>query len=204
MGRSGYDGPLLPGQGGGFRSAERPPEGKLAILERAEGKQIMRLKIMADPADSPGASPAMAFVFTSRDGLYLCAGRTDGPFRARIMRRYLPPPRIWTRDWETMFGPRGPFDPPDELQRELEGQIMVGLAEQKKPNHYGGESIVAEFRSGARLILKARRSAKVIYQAVGPPWVYRADLEWILDAPERPSTVILPGRIASSAPIILG
>ena len=120
------------------------------------------------------------------------------------MRRYLPPPRIWTRDWETMFGPRSPLEPPDELQREIEGQVMIGLAEQKEPNHYGGESLVAEFRGGARLILRARRSSKVTYRPVGPPWVYRADLEWILDAPERPSTVMLPSRAASLGPIILG
>lgn len=156
--------------GGQLLPADKP-EAPTLLQERLEGRQVARMDYLL----SPNAEWGVGYSLTSGARLAMWATRDDGTgsampgkYRWRIILRWLPPQRIWTRRMGRFFGygrddrrygtavrpnvgSDRPAEPPDDLQRRVEGEVIVGAAPTYEPNAERGEVLVFEFRGGGRL-----------------------------------------------------
>lgn len=187
------DATLLPGSGGGFKPAEQPE--KLRVLVQAlEGKQLAVLQYLST---GPTGSPGLGFEFTDGERWMVWGARSadSHKYRAVLVWRMLVKPQIWTpakrrhfasgRDADPVLGP------PDDLQRQIEGQVLRGLRFAENPTHRGGEEHELEWADGSLLILEALPIRKVVYHPEpGSMDIMTADIAWSLTYPRRgPSAV---------------
>lgn len=187
------DAVFLPGQGGGFKSAEKPERLK-NLVQALEGKQLSVLHYLT--AEGPTGSYSFGLELTDGVRWVVMAGRsTDSKkYRAVLVWRMIPAPRIWTpRKLKHFASGRSAnltLGPPDELQARLEGQIIKGLRFAENPTSHGGEEQELEFGDGSLLILMARPIRKTIYHKErGSLEQLSADIEYALTY--RPTGVTL-------------
>ena len=180
-----FDGDFLPE--GGFRPVERPLP-RTHLQEMLEGQQVARLHYL-DQA-GPTGSRGLAFELTDGSKLVVWAGRDRySKFSARLFFRRVPPPLILTPERAAGFSRGRAADPdagpPDDLQREVEGEVVRYVIHHKEPTERAGECIEFELKAGARLYLAAvpmervRRGEKLL-----------ADVEWVFTKPERRHVVM--------------
>lgn len=153
-----FDGEFLPP--GGFGPIEHP-EPRTYLQERLENEQISRLYYL-DDEPGPTGSYGFAFELTTGGKLLIWATRDKpafSPYTARLVFRYLEPPLIITPDMARAFsGGRGrdPLaEPPDDLQRALEGQVIRHVVTMREPTVVGGEQCEWLFTSKDSLHLAA-------------------------------------------------
>ena len=188
------DAVFLPGQGGGFKSAEQPE--KLRVLVQAlEGKQLAVLHYLT--SEGPTGSFNFGFEFTDGQRWIVMAGRSEDSkkYKAVLVWRMIPAPRIWTPGRRRHFASGRDADPlldtPDELQQRLEGQVIRGLRFAENPTRYGGEEQEIEWKDGALLILMARPIRKTIYHKErGSLSQLSADIEWALTFPPTKPVIV--------------
>ena len=181
------DGVFLPGQGGGFNTAERPERLK-NLVQALEGKQLAVLHYLT--AEGPTGSYCFGFEFTDGQRWVVMAGRSadSQKFSAVLVWRMIPAPRVWTPGKRRHFASGRDADPlldkPDELQQRVEGQIIRGLRFAENPTKHGGEEQELEFSDGSLLILMARPIRKTIYHKErGSLEQLSADIEYALTFP---------------------
>jgi hypothetical protein len=185
------DGSFLPGSGGEFRPAETPVKHK-QLVEAFERQQIAVLHYL--DADGPTGSRGFGLELTSGVRWAILAARTTDSrkYRAVLVWRMIPAPRIWTPARSRYFASGRsavgvdflPLAPPDELQKHVEGQVIRGLLFAENPTRAGGEEVTFEFSDGSHFILAARATSRVIYHPE-PNAVEHltADIDWILTFP---------------------
>lgn len=171
------DATLLPGQGGGFKPAEKPEKLK-NLVQALEGQQIAVLHYL-DTA-GPTGSRGFGVELTSGERWMVWSARSsDSKYTAVLVWRALRKPLIWTparrkhfasgRDGDVALGQ------PDDLQRYVEGQIIAGLRFGDTPNSRGGEEQKLIFKDGSELILDA--------VPIGKTESLASDVMWALTYP---------------------
>jgi len=185
---SGVDGPLLPGQGGGFGSAEQVVPHK-QLVQALEGKQVAVLHYLGT---GPTGSRGFGLELTDGERWIVFGARSNDSrkYRAVLMWRMLVKPKIWTPARRRHFASGRDadplLDPPDELQRYTEGQVISGLMFAENPTSKGGEEQRLIFKDGSELVLAAVPINKTIYhREPGSLEHLIADLEWELTFPDR-------------------
>lgn len=177
-----WDGSLIPGP------IERP-EPRTALQERLEGKQIARVLLDQDPG--PTGSPVLGIEFTTGQRLAVMSKRdSNSRYRARLVFRWMETQNIVTARMARSYSQGRvadlggvPEDLPD-LERGLEGQIIVGVREIVEPTNFGTEQHEWELRGGDVLWLAADHRNR--------DKRYRAEL--LADLRQRPATRIwMPG-----------
>ena len=188
------DGVFLPGHGGGFRTAEKPEPHKV-LVQALEGKQLAVLHYLT--AEGPTGSFSFGFEFTDRQRWIVMAGRSEDSkkYKAVLVWRMIPAPKIWTPGRRRHFASGRDADPmldkPDELQQRLEGQVIRGLRFAENPTKHGGEEAEIEWMDGSLLILMARPIRKTIYHKErGSLSQLSADIEYGLTYPPTTSVVL--------------
>ena len=186
------DGEFLPP--GGFAPIERP-EPRTYLQERMEGEQVSRLYYL-DDEPGPTGSYGFAFELTTGGKLIVWATRDKpafSPYTARLVFRYLEPPVIITPDMARAFsGGRGrdPLaEPPDDLQKMIEGQLIRHVQTMREPTSVGGEQVLFEFSSGESLHL----AAVAINKPLPGGKRLLAAIDWVVEGPERARVVIPRG-----------
>ena len=190
------DGVFLPGQGGGFKSAEKPEPHKV-LVQALEGKQLAVLHYLT--AEGPTGSFSFGFEFTDGQRWIVMAGRSEDSkkYKAVLVWRMIPAPKIWTPGRRRHFASGRDADPlldkPDELQQRLEGLILRGLRFAENPTSRGGEEQTLEWSDGSELVLMAMPISKTIYNK-GRGTIERltADIVWELTYPPRQPVVVSP------------
>ena len=181
------DGTLLPGQGGGFKPAEKPERHKV-LVQRLEGKQLSVLHYL--DAEGPTGSRGFGFEFTDGERWLAFAGRTGDStkYKAVLVWRMIPAPKIIRPRLAAHFA-KGRYGDPtlgpaDELQERLEGQVLKGLRFAENATSYGGEEQELEWSDGSLLVLMARPIRKVTYhREPGSVEILSADIEYLLTFP---------------------
>lgn len=174
------DGHLLPWERG-----ERPEgtgPGPSRLQERISGQQVSRLYYLDQLG--PTGSPGMALEFTSGAKLIIFAGRDRGSgYSARLFFRYLKRPLIVLPRMEKAFGygrTRGLDEPADELQKAVEGEVVIGAPTCVEKTAQGGEMMTIEFKHGNKLVLWAEPTMKRT-----PAGAMIADVGYAWAGPER-------------------
>ncbi len=179
----GFDGHTLPYE---------KPENRTWLQERLERRQVSLLDYIMTPDDSWGC--ALTLTSGARMLFWSATDRAwesgQSPYRFRIVLRWMPPHKIWTGRMGRYFG-RGrdsglatavtphlgadvPIEAPDDVQRRVEGEYIVGASPTYRPNRDAGEQIVLEFRGGGRLRLDAllpRPGQRTCRVDMGVEWV---------------------------------
>jgi len=183
------DGEFLPP--GGFAPIERP-EPRTYLQERMGGEQISRLYYL-DDEPGPTGSYGFAFELTTGGKLIVWATRDTpafSPYTARLVFRYLEPPMIVTPDMARAFsGGRGRdslAEPPDDLQKMIEGQLIRHVQTMREPTSVGGEQVLFEFSSGESLHLAAVAINKPL--PGGKRLV--AAIDWVVSGPAKTRIVL--------------
>lgn len=142
------------------------PEGRTYLAERLEGRQIARLQYILTPAEEWGA----ALELTSRARCIFWAAEDHDArrYRWRIVMRWMPPlkivtSKVWAHFTQDRHRALAGEEPPDDLQKYVEGEWIIGAAPTYEPNGQGGETIILELRGGAKLrfdALPPRREAR--------------------------------------------
>lgn len=179
-----HDESLLP-----WARGERPtPTTDLqAYLER---QQVSRCYYL--DAVGPTGSRGIVLELTTGAKLVIWAGRdwTSG-YTARLLFRWLPPPRIILPRMARAFSGGREADPanapPDDLQQRIEGALIHGVLVTTRPTTCGGEQTAIEFVGGARLAL----GAVPIMRATPEGEVQLADIEYVYSEPKR-RQIVLP------------
>lgn len=144
--------------------AERP-EPRTRLQEMMEGRQIARAVV--DRAPGPTGSPVLGLELTSGDRLAVMAKLdSNSRYRARLVFRMMPAPRIITSRMAKSFSqgraadPGGaPADLPD-LERRLEGAVIRGVRHIVAPTEWGGEQMELELKGGDILWLAADQATR--------------------------------------------
>lgn len=178
-----WDGRLIP--------IERP-EKRTALQERLEGRQIARLVYFLSPHEEWGCG--LELTSGARMAFWSTQDRGASRYRWRIMIRYLPPQRIWTKSMVAHFTNERKYalkgeEAADALQERVEGGWIEGARPTPEPSPAGGEVIVLELRGGEKLKIEALPPKNVR----GRPFI-RADMNVeLIEAPSK--TISMPGLI---------
>ena len=175
--------PTLPWDG-----AEKPTP-KTRLQEMLEGQQIAFLHYLDTPG--PTASRGIALELTTGAKLMIFAARDrNSVFSARLMFRWLNPPLIVLPRMARAFSQGRDGDPsaepPDDLQRRVEGAVIHGVLHSTKPTRNRGEQCAIELRGGARLAF----GAEPIMRMTADGELLAADLVWSFSEPERSRIVM--------------
>mgnify|MGYP001595889365 CR=1 FL=1 len=140
-----------------WERAEKPAPAT-DLQEKLERQQISQLHYLDNVG--PTGSRGLVLELTTGARLIVWAGRArGGPFSARLFFRWLPRPLIVLPRMERVFSggrSRNPLaDPPDELQRRVEGSVIHGVLHSKRPTSNQGEQCAIEMVGGGRLALAA-------------------------------------------------
>lgn len=174
------DGQFIPFGGG---RGERQ-ELRSRISEFTEGQQVSYLHYLDEPG--PTGSRGIALEFTTGARLICWAGRDrNSQFTARLLFRFMDPPKIIVPRVASLlsFGRNVLADPPDELQREIEGEVIVGIRHSRIPTQTGGEQMGIEFKGG-KILAMAAVAVSPTLTADGTSAVI-ADLIWQVIDPSR-------------------
>ncbi len=149
------------------------PEERTWLQERLERRQVALLDYILTPDDCWGCALTLTsgtrMLFWSAWDRAWDSGQS--PYRLRVVLRWMPPHNIWTPRMRRYFGrgrdaglatavtphlgPDQPIEAPDDVQRRVEGEVIVGASPTYHANRAGGERVVLEFRGGGRLQLDA-------------------------------------------------
>lgn len=177
----------VPTHDGTFIPAGEHPEPRTRLQERLEGQQVSRLYYLTQPG--PTGSYGLALELTDGAKLIVFAARDRySAYSARLLFRWMDRPQIVLPRMERAFvGGRDPVaDPPDDLQRHIEGSVIRGIHHFRTPDELGGEHMEIEFSGGGRFHLAAHAIERVT--AEGP---LLADIDYAYAQPER-SQIVLP------------
>ena len=161
------------------------------MQERLEGAQISRLYLL-DDEPGPTGSFGFAFEFTTGGKLIVWAARDRfSPFSARLLFRWLEPPLIVLPRMAKAFSggrDRDPTaEPPTDLQRRIEGQVIDHILHFREPTVVGGEQIEFGFKDQTSLHL----AAVPIESLTSGGKRLLAAIDWAIAGPER-TTVFIP------------
>lgn len=165
-----------------WQRAEKP-EKRTRLEELLEGQQIARVHYLDKLG--PTGSFGLGIELTTGARLIVFTGRSaDSKYTALIAFRYLPRPLIVLPRLEKVwrFGmSRDPdAEPPTDLQRYLEGQVVRGVVNHSEPAAKGGEQVEFEFSGGMRLHLIAEPTKKRTHDGL-----MIADLVYYVTTPEQ-------------------
>lgn len=146
------------------------------IEEMCVGRQITRLSYLGDGNRYGGAQAGLRLrdsarpIFLAAPGAYLAELRKlpSWPFRWAVALDFLErltiiSPRV---EMELRMGRHKPGseDPPDEVQRRVEGEVILGIPPQHEPTKDGGERIKLELTGGINLWIEGEPGQGVVSQ----------------------------------------
>lgn len=147
-----------------WQQAERPVR-REELEQYLEGQQIAVLRYL--DAIGPTGSLGIAFELTTGARLLIYAARSgDSKYTAVLAMRWLPRPliilprleKVWRYGMTRELG----AEPPDELQKRIEGQVIRGIIQHEDAAGRGGEWISVEFSGREMLHVVAEPALKML------------------------------------------
>ena len=139
-----------------FDDTEQPVP-RLILEEFCEKKQVSGLHYLREPGSLPKGWAGLLLEFTTSEALIIMAAPVlELKFQARLAFRWIPQERLWTRTMSEIYTKgHGRAVPTDFLQRNVQGEVIRGILADPAPTPEGGDEIVFEFVSGAKLRIRA-------------------------------------------------